>query len=189
MTVFIHPTAEVEEGVTLGDGTRVWHQAHIRRNAVIGSDCNLGKNVFVDEGVVIGDRVKIQNNVSVYHGVELADDVFVGPSAVFTNDLRPRAGSADWKVSTTVVHRGASIGANATIVCGNEIGACAMVGAGSVVTRDVAAHQLVVGNPARQHGWVCGCGEIVARGAEVPAPADPRCAECRLVAQEERPDR
>lgn len=182
MTVFVHPTAEVEEGVTLGEGTRVWHQAHIRRNAVIGGDCNLGKNVFVDEGVVIGDRVKIQNNVSVYHGVELADDVFVGPSAVFTNDLRPRAASTDWKVSTTVVHRGASIGANATIVCGNQIGSCAMVGAGSVVTRDVAPYQLVVGNPARPRGWVCACGQIVSR--ETQAPADPRCAECRQAAEE-----
>ena len=177
MSVFVHPTAEVEAGATLGAGTRVWHQAHIRRDAVIGSDCNLGKNVFVDEGVVIGSRVKIQNNVSVYHGVELADEVFVGPSAVFTNDLRPRAAGTEWKVSTTVVHRGASIGANATIVCGTEIGEHAMIGAGSVVTHDVPAHQLVVGNPARPHGWVCACGEIVARGAE--APADLRCADCR----------
>lgn len=180
MTVFVHPTAEVETGATLGEGTRVWHQAHIRRDAVIGSDCNLGKNVFVDEGVVIGSRVKIQNNVSVYRGVELADEVFVGPSAVFTNDLHPRAAGADWKVSTTVVHRGASIGANATIVCGTEIGEHAMIGAGSVVTRDVAPHQLVVGNPARPHGWVCACGEIIARGGE--APGDLRCADCRQAA-------
>jgi UDP-2-acetamido-3-amino-2,3-dideoxy-glucuronate N-acetyltransferase len=173
---FVHQTAEIEPGAVLGEGTRVWHQGHVRRGAVIGSGCNLGKNVFVDEGVVIGDRVKIQNNVSVYHGVELGDDVFVGPSAVFTNDLNPRAHSADWRVGRTIVREGASIGANATIVCGIVIGRSALIGAGSVVTRDVADHQLVYGNPARPHGWVCRCGATVSRADQAPAELD--CPEC-----------
>jgi len=175
----VHPTAEIEPGAVLGEGTRVWHQGHVRRDAVVGADCNLGKNVFVDAGVVIGDRVRIQNNVSVYHGVELGDGVFVGPSAVFTNDLRPRAGSADWRVGRTVVRTGASIGANATIVCGVEIGEHAMVGAGSVVTGDVPAYQLVYGNPARARGWVCACGEVVSRESHRPDEEKPHCEDCR----------
>jgi UDP-2-acetamido-3-amino-2,3-dideoxy-glucuronate N-acetyltransferase len=173
---FVHQTAEIEPGAVLGEGTRVWHQGHVRRGAVIGAGCNLGKNVFVDEGVVIGDRVKIQNNVSVYYGVELCDDVFVGPSAVFTNDHKPRAHSDDWQVSRTVVRSGASIGANATIVCGIVVGANALVGAGSVVTKDVADHQLVHGNPARPRGWVCRCGEIVSRAEQLPEELS--CADC-----------
>jgi UDP-2-acetamido-3-amino-2,3-dideoxy-glucuronate N-acetyltransferase len=168
MSVYIHPTAEVEPGVEIGDGTSVWHQAHLRAKAVVGARCTLGKNVFVDEGVRIGDGVKIQNNVSVYRGVTLADEVFVGPSAVFTNDLRPRAFNADWQITPTEVARGASIGANATIVCGRHIGAYAMVAAGAVVTRPVADHQLVAGNPARPRGWVCRCGALVSREAEPP---------------------
>jgi perosamine synthetase len=144
---------------------------------VVGAGCTLGKNVFIDEGVIIGNRVKIQNNVSVYRGVELADEVFIGPSAVFTNDLRPRATSGDWRLRSTRVHRGASVGANATIVCGVEIGECAMVGAGAVVTTSVLPHQLVTGAPARHRGWVCACGEVVSRAVE--PPADPRCAPCQ----------
>jgi UDP-2-acetamido-3-amino-2,3-dideoxy-glucuronate N-acetyltransferase len=176
MSVFIHPTAEVEPGVEIGDGTSVWHQVHLRTKATIGARCILGKNVFVDEGVRIGDRVKIQNNVSVYRGVTLADDVFVGPSAVFTNDLRPRAFNAEWQVTPTEVGRGASIGANATIVCGRDVGAYAMVAAGAVVTRPVADHQLVAGNPARPKGWVCRCGALVSRE---PGPPDRfSCGEC-----------
>ena len=174
--VFVHPTAEIEPGAVLGEGTRIWHQGHVRRGAVIGQDCNLGKNVFVDEGVVIGSRVKIQNNVSVYHGVELGDEVFVGPSAVFTNDRNPRAHGTEWKVGRTVVRDGASIGANSTIVCGIVVGANALVGAGSVVTADVADHQLVYGNPARPRGWVCRCGRIVSRAE--PVPEDLICLDC-----------
>lgn len=167
---FVHPTAIVEDGVTIGAGTSIWHHCHLRKGAVIGSGCVFGKNVFVDVGVRIGSRVKVQNNVSVYAGVTLADEVFVGPSAVFTNDMFPRAVSPGWQVVETSVERGASIGANATIVCGSTIGSYAMIGAGSVVTRSVDPHQLVVGNPARQRGWVCRCGEIVARGlGEAPA--------------------
>ena len=173
----IHPSATVEEGADIGPGTKVWHQAHIRSGARIGSDCVLGKNVFVDSGAIIGDRCKIQNNVSVYTGVTLASDVFVGPSAVFTNDLHPRAAASNWTITATNVATGASIGANATIVCGHDLGAFSMIAAGSVVTRTVQAHQLVAGNPARHLGWVCECGEIVSR--EVEVPVDVRCAAHR----------
>ena len=178
MSAYVHPTAEIEPGALLGEGARVWHQGHVRRDAVVGEATSLGKNVFVDAGVVLGRRVRIQNNVSVYQGVELHDDVFVGPSAVFTNDLRPRAHGGDWRPVRTVVRPGASIGANATIVGGVEIGEYAMVGAGSVVTRDVLPYQLVYGNPARPHGWVCECGEVVSRAAERPRDK-PRCEACR----------
>lgn len=172
----IHPTAEVESGASVGAGTRIWHHAQVRAGAVIGLQCMLGKNVFVDDGVVVGDLVKIQNNVSLYRGVQLANEVFVGPAAVFTNDLRPRA-TGPWQVLTTKVRQGASIGANATIVCGIEIGERAMVGAGAVVTRPVLPHQLVTGNPARPQGWVCGCGTVISRAATPPARLDcDRCA-------------
>ncbi len=155
---FKHSTAVVEEGAEIGEGTRIWHFAHIRKGAKIGKNCNIGKDVYVDVDVVIGDNVKIQNGVSVYRGVILEDDVFVGPHAVFTNDLYPRSFSRNWKIIPTRVKRGASIGANATIVCGVTIGEYAMVGAGSVVTKDVPRHGLVYGNPARLRGFVCFCG-------------------------------
>jgi UDP-2-acetamido-3-amino-2,3-dideoxy-glucuronate N-acetyltransferase len=173
---FIHETAIIEPGTSVGPGTHIWHHAHIRSGASIGADCTLGKNVFVDETVRIGDRVKIQNNVSVYRGVELANEVFVGPHAVFTNDRLPRAVNPDWKVTPTTVHLGASIGANATIVCGVEIGEWAMVGAGSVVTRSVQDHQLVMGIPAKPSGWVCQCGAVVSRS--VARPAALQCDSC-----------
>ena len=173
---FIHPTAFVEDGVEIGDGTRVWHQGHIRTGAVIGGGCNLGKNVFVDSDVRIGNGVKIQNNVSVYHGVTIEDDVFVGPSAVFTNDRYPRAFSTDWEVVPTVVRRGASIGANATLVCGIEVGEYAVVAAGSVVPKSVAPHQIVMGSPARHYAWACICGRVASREQE--RPADLRCPTC-----------
>lgn len=167
--VFVHPTAEVESGATIGAGTKVWHLAHVRSSATIGAGCVIGRNVYVDAGAVVGDLVKIQNNVSVYHGVTIEDEVFVGPCAVFTNDLRPRAQNPDWQITPTLVRHGASIGANATIVCGVEIGRYAMIAAGSVVTRDVAPHQLVAGNPARPLGWVDKQGNVVSRAAEPPA--------------------
>jgi UDP-2-acetamido-3-amino-2,3-dideoxy-glucuronate N-acetyltransferase len=160
---FVHESAIVEPDVVIGVGTQVWHHSHIRTGATIGERCVLGKNVFVDAGVDIGCGVKIQNNVSVYRGVHLADEVFVGPSAVFTNDRFPRAGSPDWELVDTWVRRGASIGANATLVGGIEVGAWGTVAAGSVVTRNVAAHELVAGNPARRLGWVCRCGRVLAR--------------------------
>src|SRR6266568_2811628 len=147
----------------------VWHHAHIRRGAVIGPDSVIGKNVFVDADVRIGARSKIQNNVSVYRGVALAEEVFVGPSAVFTNDRTPRAVAPDWVVTPTRVRRGASIGANATVICGIELGSWSMVAAGAVVTRSTLDHQLVAGNPARHHGWVCECGAVVSREAIAPA--------------------
>lgn len=173
---FFHDTAVVEDGVSCGPGTKVWHHCHLRSGAVIGAACTLGKNVFVDSGVTIGDRVKVQNNVSVYRGVHLEDDVFVGPSAVFTNDRFPRAPGGDWEVVDTLVSQGASIGANATIVCGVVLGRWSAVGAGAVVTRDVAPHELVVGNPARRLGWVCRCGRVLAKSTAAIPPMT--CAGC-----------
>lgn len=154
----VHPTATVEEGASIGAGTSIWHQAHVRTHSTIGDDCSLGFCVFVDSGVTIGDRCKIQNHVSIYQGVTLESEILVGPSVTFTNDLYPRADSPEWRVIETKVRHGASLGANSTIVCGVEIGPWAMVGAGSVVIGDVAPNALVVGNPARQIGWVCSCG-------------------------------
>ncbi|MEM3863394.1 MAG: acyltransferase [Metallosphaera sp.] len=157
--MFIRPTAVAEEGAIIGERTRIWHFVHVRSEAKIGRNCNIGKDVYIDVGVKIGDDVKIQNGVSVYSGVKLEDDVFVGPYAVFTNDLYPRAFNRDWKVVPTLVKRGASIGANATIVCGVTIGEYAMVAAGAVVTKDVPPHGLVMGDPARLRGFVCYCGK------------------------------
>jgi acetyltransferase-like isoleucine patch superfamily enzyme len=158
MSYFAHPTAVVESG-DIGEGTRIWHFAHVRKGSKIGKNCNVGKSVYIDTGAEIGDGVKIQNFVSVYKGVKIEDDVFVGPSATFTNDLYPRAFIWDEEhVVPTRVCRGASIGANSTIICGTTIGEYAMVGAGSVVTRDVPAFALVLGNPAKIRNWICYCG-------------------------------
>ena len=148
----------------------------MRAGATLGADTQLGKNVYVDAGVSIGARCKVQNNVSVYAGVTLGDEVFVGPSAVFTNDLFPRAVGDDWEIVETDVRDGASIGANATIKCGITLGAHCMVGAGSVVTHDVEAHQLVLGNPARPKGWVCRCGSLISR--DVSRPQRLECDDC-----------
>lgn len=171
----IHPSAEVEDGALVGAASKVWRFAHIRSGARIGRGSTIGANVFVDANVQIGDSVKVQNNVSVYAGVTLEDEVFVGPAAVFTNDLNPRATGA-WQISPTLVRRGASIGANATVVCGTEIGEHALVGAGAVVTKSVPPHQLVLGSPARPAGWVCRCGAVVSR--EPQRPADLVCEAC-----------
>jgi UDP-2-acetamido-3-amino-2,3-dideoxy-glucuronate N-acetyltransferase len=165
---FVHASAEIEDGAIIGAGSKVWRYAHVRTGARIGHGCTIGANVFIDAGVQIGHRVKIQNNVSVYVGVTIEDEVFVGPSAVFTNDLLPRAVNPYWQVTTTRVACGASIGANATIVCGRDIGEHAMVAAGAVVTKGVPAHQLVGGNPARPLGWVCACGRVISRGPVAP---------------------
>ena len=151
----VHETAIVEEGFLLGERTRVWHFSHLMNGSRIGCDCIIGQNVFIDKNVIIGNRVKVQNNVSIYNGVTIEDDVFIGPSAVFTNVINPRS-FIDRKneFQQTHVKRGATIGANATIVCGVEIGEYAMIGAGSVVTRSVKSFELVYGNPAIQKGWV-----------------------------------
>ena len=158
--VFVHPSSIVDDGASIGAGTRIWHFCHVLAGARIGERCNLGQNVMIGGRAVVGNGVKIQNNVSVYDGVIIEDDVFCGPSMVFTNVLTPRA-FVDRKAefAATLVCRGATIGANATIVCGVTIGAYAMVGAGAVVTRDVADHALVVGAPAQRMGWVSRTGD------------------------------
>ena len=158
MGVFIHPTAEVSDKAKIGDGTKIWNLAQVRENTSIGKNCIISKNVYIDTGVVIGNNVKVQNNVNVYHGVTVEDDVFLGPSMTFTNDLYPRAFNEDWEITETVVKKGASLGANVTVVCGVTICEYAMAGSGSVITKDVPSHALVVGNPAKQIGWVCRCG-------------------------------
>ena len=168
-SVFVHPTAEVSPDAVIGDRTKIWNQAQVRERAVIGRDCIISKNVYIDSSVKIGDRVKIQNNVNVYHGVEVEDDVFLGPSMTFTNDFYPRAFNEDWKITRTKVKKGASLGANVTVVCGNTIGAYSMVGSGSVVTKDVPDYALMVGNPARQTGWVCRCGQKLREDLGCPA--------------------
>lgn len=155
----IHPTAAIDEGCTIGEGTRIWHFSHVMHGARVGKSCNIGQNVVISPGAIVGDRVKIQNNVSVYTGVTVEDDAFLGPSCVFTNVINPRSFiSRKDEFRPTIVRRGASIGANATIVCGNEIGEYAMIGAGAVVTKDVPSYSLWVGNPARQAGWVSRAG-------------------------------
>lgn len=158
---FIHEKAVVENGAVIGDHSKIWHFSHIRETAILGTNVIIGKNVYVDINVVIGSNVKIQNNVSVYSGVTIEDDVFIGPHAVFTNDLNPRS-KGEWEIMETRVKRGTSIGANSVIICGNTLGSHCMVGAGSVVTKSVPAHALVFGNPARFRGIVCFCGEKVA---------------------------
>lgn len=163
----IHPTAAVDDGVTIGAGSRVWHFAHLLSGTVLGQRCVIGQNVMIGPDVRVGDGCKIQNNVSLYTGVTLEDDVFCGPSCVFTNVRTPRAHvdrRADF--ARTLVRRGATIGANATVVCGVTIGQYAFVGAGATVTKDVRDFSLVVGVPARQVGWVCVCGEVLIRAAD-----------------------
>lgn len=171
---FAHPTAILDEGCEIGPGSQIWHFSHIMAGARIGENCKLGQNVFVASGVVLGQNVKVQNNVSIYSGVICQDDVFLGPSMVFTNVINPRSAvNRQGEYMITLVGKGASIGANATIVCGNRIGVFAFVGAGSVITKDVLPYALVVGNPGRQIGWMSANGNRLHFGSGQQA----QCAE------------
>lgn len=168
MTTRIHSTAEVSPQALVGDGTSIWHWAQVREGARVGMHCTIGKDVYIDTDVVVGDDCKVQNFATLYRGVTVGNRVFIGPHACFTNDMYPRAVSPDWRVISTKVEDGASIGANATILCGITIGRHAMIAAGAVVTKDVPAHALVAGVPAKVVGWVCVCGR--------PLDAKMRCA-------------
>jgi len=174
MSYFNHETAIIDQGCDIGEGTKIWHFSHIMSNCIIGENCNIGQNVVVSPEVILGKNVKIQNNVSIYSGVTCEDDVFLGPSMVFTNVTNPRSGvNRRGEYSKTIVRKGASIGANATIVCGYDIGEYAFIGAGSVVTRTVLPYALVVGNPAKQIGWMSEFGHRL----EFDENGNANCAE------------
>ena len=189
-TARIHPTADLEANVTVGARSSIWHHAQVRIGATIGAECIIGRDVFIDEGVTLGNRVKVQNLALVYHGVTVEDGVFIGPNAILTNDRYPRAITAsgelaradDWVVSPITLRVGCSIGAGAVVVAGVDVGRFATVGAGSVVTRTVPDHALVVGSPAHRIGWVCACGQRLEDPAGRPARAnhegDARCPAC-----------
>ncbi len=183
---YVHPTAEVSPDAQVGSGTRIWRQVHIREGAFIGEMCNIGKGVYIDSHVHIGSRVKIQNHTSIFEGVTLEDGIFVGPHVCFTNDLFPRAitpdgalkSAADWQITPTLVKYGASIGAGSVIICGVTIGTFALIGAGSVVTKDVPPYALIFGNPAHFHGYVCRCARRLANVHEVEGKLVGWCEVC-----------
>lgn len=171
--IFIHETAVIDEPCTIGPGSKIWHFSHIMQDSVLGNNCNLGQNVVISSKVTLGNNVKVQNNVSIYTGVTCEDDVFLGPSMVFTNIINPRSAVVRRdKYVSTLIKRGASIGANATVICGNTIGEFALIGAGSVITRDIAPYSLVVGNPAKQIGWVSEYGNRLEFGESGKATCD-----------------
>lgn len=195
---YVHPSSEVSDTAEIGEGTKIWNFCQIRENAVIGKNCIISKGVYIDVGVRIGNNVKIQNGISIYHGVILEDGVFCGPHCVFTNDKQPRAinsdgsikNAMDWVVSETLVRTGASIGAHATILCGLTIGRWAMIGSGSVVTKNVPDYGLVYGNPAHIHGFVCSCGEklkdVIENSKHLVSPSDYTkmiCPKCGSVTE------
>ena len=172
MSYFVHPSTVIDHGVKIGDNTKIWHFSHVQNNAKIGEKCILGQNTYVGQNVIIGHQVKIQNNVSIYEGVHLEDYVFCGPSVVFTNDLNPRSKyPKTGEYVKTQVKEGATIGANATIVCGVTLGRWSMIGSGSVITKDIKDHALVYGNPAYQKGWICECGTKLSNQL--------KCSECK----------
>ena len=176
---FVHESSYVDEPCEIGQGTKIWHFSHVMAGSKIGRGCNIGQNVVISPQVVIGDNVKIQNNVSVYTGVELEDDVFCGPSMVFTNVTNPRSHvSRKDEFRKTLVKCGASIGANATVVCGHTIGRYAFIGAGAVVTRDVPDYAIVVGNPARVIGWMCKCGVRLNLSRDLSCTEPATCSAC-----------
>ena len=176
---FVHPTAIVEEGAEIGEGTRIWHHVHVRQGARLGKNCALGKGVYIDKGVRIGDNVKIQNYVSVYQGVTIEDNVFIGPHTTFTNDPSPRIERfGKWTAAKTVVRKGASIGAGSVILCDLTLGRYCFVGAGSIVQKHVPDHALVYGNPARIHGHVCFCGQILGALQEKGDSLAATCKKC-----------
>jgi UDP-2-acetamido-3-amino-2,3-dideoxy-glucuronate N-acetyltransferase len=186
MTIRIHPTADVSPKATIGDSTSIWHQAQVREDVSIGQNCIIGKGVYIDAGVHIGNYVKIQNYVSVYHGVTLDDGVFVGPHVCFTNDLKPRAinpdgslkAADDWVLSLTHIQKGAALGANSTIRCGTTVGRWAMLGSGSVVTKNIPDYGLAWGNPAQLHGFVCPCGSRLEKITQDREAVVAVCSSC-----------
>jgi len=178
---FVHESSYLDEPCLVGEGTRIWHFSHIMKDCVIGKQCNIGQNVVISPKCTVGNNVKIQNNVSIYTGVILEDDVFCGPSAVFTNVINPRSHvPRKDEYMTTLVKTGASIGANATIVCGSTLGRYCFIGAGAVVTRDIPDYALCYGNPARQHGWVCSCGEKLNTEPSAAGMEAIECPSCGL---------
>ena len=176
--IYVHPSAVVEKTANIGDGTKIWHFAHVREDAEIGKECVLGHSVYVGEGVKIGNRVKLENRATVYQGVKIEDNVFVGPHVTFTNDLYPRSHSTDWKIMPTSVKKGASIGAGTVVICGVTIGEYAMIGAGSVVTKDIPPHAMAYGTPTKIRGFVCKCGRRLTKEEERQKDVLMVCSAC-----------
>ena len=175
---YVHPTAVVEKTATIGAGTKVWHFVHIRENAEIGRECVLGHSVYIGKGVKIGNHVKLENRANIYQGVKIEDNAFIGPHVTFTNDPYPRSSSTNWTITPTLVKKGASIGAGTIVICGVTIGAHAMIGAGSTVTRDIPPHAMAYGNPAKIKGFVCKCGRPLKKEEERQKNILMKCPFC-----------